>query len=63
MATIQEPKNLFARVKERVINQFFDKEKFQIIKGDEAGTIAIDAVSQQTAVFTPQKIKEHAYSF
>lgn len=60
VARIKEPKNLFARVKESVINQFFDKEKFQTIKGDEAVYIAIEAVSQQTAVFTPQKIKEHA---
>lgn len=60
VARIQEPKNLFSRIKESVINQFFDKEKFQTIKGDEAVTIAIESVSQQTAVFTPQKIKEHA---
>ncbi|MBY0377853.1 MAG: conjugative relaxase, partial [Gammaproteobacteria bacterium] len=63
VARIQEPKNLFSRVKESVINQFFDKEKFQTIKGDEAVTIAIEAVSQQTAVFTPQKIKEHALKY
>lgn len=60
VARLNEPKPLFTRIKESVINQFFDKEKFQTIKGDEAVTIAIEAVSQQTAVFTPQKIKEHA---
>ena len=38
----------------------FDKEQFQTIKGNEAVSIAIESVSQQHAVFSPQKIKEYA---
>ena len=60
VAQIKEPKNLFARIKETVVHQFFDKEKFQTIKGNEAVSIAIESVSQQHAVFSPQKIKEYA---
>ena len=60
VASIKEPKNTFVRVKEAIMEKFFDKEKFQTIKGDEAVFTAIEAVSQQTAVFTPRKIKEQA---
>ncbi|SFM08110.1 conjugative transfer relaxase/helicase TraI [Legionella jamestowniensis] len=60
VAQIKEPKSLFARIKETVVHQFFDKEQFQTIKGNEAVTIAIESVSQQHAVFSPQKIKEYA---
>ncbi|CDZ79416.1 Multifunctional conjugation protein TraI [Legionella massiliensis] len=60
VAQTKEPKPLFARIKETVVHQFFDKEKFQTIKGKEAVTLAIESVSQLHAVFSPQKIKEHA---
>lgn len=60
VAQIKEPKSLFARIKETVVHQFFDKEQFQTIKGNEAVTVAIESVSQQHAVFSPQKIKEYA---
>lgn len=60
VAQIKEPKNLFTRIKETIIQQFFDKEHFQTIKGNEAVTVAIESVSQQHAVFSPQKIKEYA---
>lgn len=60
VSQIKEPKSIFARIKETVVHQFFDKEKFQTIKGNEAVTVAIESVSQQHAVFSPQKIKEYA---
>lgn len=60
VAQIKEPKSLFTRIKETVVHQFFDKKQFQTIKGNEAVSIAIESVSQQHAVFSPQKIKEYA---
>ncbi|HDV5785636.1 TPA: conjugative transfer relaxase/helicase TraI [Legionella pneumophila] len=60
VAQIKEPKSLFARIKETVVQQFFDKEQFQTMKGNEAVSMAIESVSQQHAVFSPQKIKEYA---
>ncbi|HBD7476117.1 TPA: conjugative transfer relaxase/helicase TraI [Legionella pneumophila] len=57
---IKEPKTLFEKIKESVVNQFFGKERLQVIKGQEAVRIAIESVSQNHTVFSPQKIKEHA---
>lgn len=60
VSQVKEPKSIFARIKETVVHQFFDKKQFQTIKGNEAVTVAIESVSQHHAVFSPQKIKEYA---
>ncbi len=60
VSQVKEPKSIFARFKETVVHQFFDKKQFQTIKGNEAVTVAIESVSQHHAVFSPQKIKEYA---